>query len=95
MTRATVSETLLPSSNLDPTCFQLPDANALAERGVSTRPPRFLLLYGSLHERSYSKLLTPERHGAMTGIMKSQIDWIPLSEGAVRPSWISSCAPNG
>lgn len=22
----------------------------------------------------------------MTGIMKSQIDWIPLSEGAVRPS---------
>jgi arsenic resistance protein ArsH len=29
---------------------------------------------------------SPERHGAMTGIMKSQIDWIPLSEGAVRPS---------
>ncbi len=22
----------------------------------------------------------------MTGIMKSQIDWIPLSEGAIRPS---------
>ena len=22
----------------------------------------------------------------MTGIMKAQIDWIPLSEGAVRPS---------
>ena len=29
---------------------------------------------------------TPERHGAMTGIMKSQIDWIPLSQGAVRPT---------
>lgn len=29
---------------------------------------------------------SPERHGAMTGIMKAQIDWIPLSEGAVRPS---------
>jgi arsenic resistance protein ArsH len=29
---------------------------------------------------------SPERHGAMTGIMKSQIDWIPLSEGAVRPT---------
>ena len=27
-----------------------------------------------------------ERHGAMTGIMKSQIDWIPLSIGAVRPT---------
>ena len=29
---------------------------------------------------------SPERHGAMTGIMKSQIDWIPLSMGAVRPT---------
>ncbi len=28
----------------------------------------------------------PERHGAMTGIMKAQIDWIPLSIGAVRPT---------
>ncbi|WP_235678625.1 arsenical resistance protein ArsH [Agrobacterium vitis] len=30
--------------------------------------------------------VSPERHGAMTGIMKSQIDWIPLSIGAVRPT---------
>ncbi|MGV8241946.1 NAD(P)H-dependent oxidoreductase, partial [Pseudomonas aeruginosa] len=22
---------------------------------------------------------SPERHGAMTGLMKTQIDWIPLS----------------
>jgi arsenic resistance protein ArsH len=29
---------------------------------------------------------SPERHGAMTGIMKCQIDWIPLSIGAVRPT---------
>lgn len=29
---------------------------------------------------------SPERHGAMTGIMKAQIDWIPLSSGAVRPT---------
>lgn len=29
---------------------------------------------------------SPERHGAMTGIMKAQIDWIPLSMGAVRPT---------
>jgi arsenic resistance protein ArsH len=27
---------------------------------------------------------SPERHGAMSGIMKAQIDWIPLSEGSVR-----------
>lgn len=100
--------------------------------------PRILLLYGSLRERSFSRLITeeaarilvrlgaevqtfnpsglplpddtdadhpkvqelrdlvtwsegmvwcsPERHGAMTGIMKAQIDWIPLSIGAVRPT---------
>lgn len=30
--------------------------------------------------------VSPERHGAMTGIMKSQIDWIPLSLGGVRPT---------
>ena len=29
---------------------------------------------------------SPERHGSMTSVMKSQIDWIPLSIGAVRPS---------
>ena len=29
---------------------------------------------------------SPERHGAMTGIMKAQVDWIPLTEGAVRPT---------
>lgn len=101
-------------------------------------PPRILLLYGSLRERSYSRLLTeeaarllqamgaetriydprglplpdaepdshpkvqelrkltmwaegmvwtsPERHGAITGIMKAQIDWIPLNVGSVRPT---------
>ena len=29
---------------------------------------------------------SPERHGAITGVMKNQIDWIPLSTGAVRPT---------
>ena len=29
---------------------------------------------------------SPERHGAMTGLMKTQVDWIPLSLGAVRPT---------
>ncbi|MEH6360979.1 MAG: arsenical resistance protein ArsH [Amylibacter sp.] len=29
---------------------------------------------------------SPERHGAMTAVMKAQIDWIPLSLGAVRPT---------
>ena len=29
---------------------------------------------------------SPERHGTLSGILKCQIDWIPLSEGAVRPT---------
>ncbi|MCJ2073404.1 arsenical resistance protein ArsH [Methylobacterium sp. J-030] len=103
-----------------------------------THAPRFLILYGSLRERSFSRLLayeaarlleamggevrifhadglplpddttadhpkvqelrnlsiwseghvwvSPERHGTLTGVMKSQIDWLPLSEGSVRPT---------
>lgn len=30
--------------------------------------------------------VSPERHGAMSGIMKAQIDWIPLSLGGMRPT---------
>ncbi len=30
--------------------------------------------------------VSPERHGAMTGIMKAQIDWLPLEQGGVRPT---------
>lgn len=30
--------------------------------------------------------VSPEQHGAMTAAFKNQIDWIPLSEGAVRPT---------
>lgn len=102
-------------------------------------PPRILLLYGSLRERSFSRLAveeaarilqhlgaetrifdpsdlpmpdqikhddhpavkelrelsiwsegqvwcSPERHGAITGVMKNQIDHLPLSMGGVRPT---------
>lgn len=101
-------------------------------------PPKILILYGSLRERSYSRLLAeeagriledlgcevrffnpadlpvkapglddhpkvlelralsewsegqvwscPEMHGNLTGVFKNQIDWIPLSIGAVRPT---------
>jgi arsenic resistance protein ArsH len=30
--------------------------------------------------------ISPERHGAMTAILKTQIDWIPLALGGVRPT---------
>jgi arsenic resistance protein ArsH len=105
---------------------------------MSNHPPKILFLYGSLRERSYSRLLSeeaarimegfgaevkffhphnlpvkgqveeshpevqqlrelsqwsegqvwcsPEMHGNVTGILKNQIDWIPLSIGAVRPT---------
>ncbi len=124
--------------NIDPARLALIDTAALAAPGDPAHPPRILILYGSLRERSYSRLLaqeaarllrwfgcevriydprelplpdgaepghpkvqelraladwsegmvwvSPERHGAMTGIMKAQIDWIPLSVGAVRPT---------
>lgn len=29
---------------------------------------------------------SPEIHGNMSGLMKTQIDWLPLSQGAVRPT---------
>ena len=29
---------------------------------------------------------SPERHGAMSAVLKAQIDWIPLDVGAVRPT---------
>ncbi|MDO9358108.1 MAG: arsenical resistance protein ArsH [Polaromonas sp.] len=124
--------------NLDKALFVTPSPQALRGPRPSVHAPRILLLYGSVRERSYSRLLSeeaarllqvmgaetrtfdprglplpddapeshpkvqelrqlaqwaegmvwtsPERHGAMTGIMKSQIDWIPLAEGAVRPT---------
>ncbi|SFP66154.1 arsenical resistance protein ArsH [Variovorax sp. PDC80] len=124
--------------NLDAEAFRLPDPQQLWPAERSTHAPRILLLYGSVRERSYSRLLTeeaerllralgaqtrvfdprglplpdsepedhpkvqelralaqwsegmvwcsPERHGAMTGIMKAQLDWIPLSVGSVRPT---------
>ena len=124
--------------NLDESSFKIPQQQLLVSQQASKHPPRILMLYGSLRERSYSKLLTletaklleamgaevrvfdpldlpqpdaapdahpkvkelrdlatwsegmvwcsPERHGAMTGILKTQIDWIPLSLGAVRPT---------
>ena len=121
--------------NMEPVLFNSP---ALPQSHASSHPPRIVLLYGSVRDRSYSRLVSeeaarilqamgaqtrtfnpsglplpddapdthpkvvelrglaewsegmvwtsPERHGAMTGIMKSQIDWIPLTSGAVRPT---------
>jgi arsenic resistance protein ArsH len=124
--------------NISAAHLDVPDLGKLAPPMVSTHPPRIMLLYGSLRERSFSRLLTleaerllrhfgaetrvfdphglpmvdsvgpehpkvqelralsqwsegqvwcsPERHGTLTGIFKSQIDWLPLEIGSVRPT---------
>ncbi|MEX2475007.1 arsenical resistance protein ArsH [Marinobacter sp.] len=124
--------------NIDGALFSAPAADRVFANKSSAHRPRILLLYGSLRERSFSRLAveeaarlleamgaearvfnprglpladaeeashpkvqelrewaqwsegmvwcSPERHGAMTGIMKTQIDWIPLSIGGMRPS---------
>jgi arsenical resistance protein ArsH len=111
---------------------------AALEVDLPRQPPRVLVLYGSLRERSMSRYLaeeasrvltafgaevqvfrpndlpvfdrtsndhpevqrlrklslwseahvwvSPEQHGSMTGVFKNQIDWIPLADGAVRPT---------
>ena len=133
-----MSDLLNDLPNIERELFRIPDLGQLRPEAPSTHAPRFLLLYGSLRERSFSRLLveeaarllramggevkifnpsglplpddapethpkvvelreltqwaegmvwcSPERHGAMTGIMKTQIDWIPLSIGAIRPT---------
>ena len=123
---------------IDENSFKSINGERLRNPEQPEHKPKVLLLYGSLRERSFSRLMTeeaalvlsklgaetktfnpaglplpddaepthrkvtelrdlvswceamvwcsPERHGAMTGIMKAQIDWIPLSLGAVRPT---------
>ncbi len=124
--------------NITASLLDVPTAARLREGETPGHPPRILLLYGSLRERSYSRLLTleaerllrrfgaetrifdpqglplpdgaavdhpkvqelralalwsegqvwtsPERHGAMSAVLKAQIDWIPLALGAIRPT---------
>ena len=132
-----MSETPVPSTNLDMTLMHKPEMADFASQ-FSESKPKILLLYGSLRDRSYSRLVieesarlldyfgaeakifdprglpqpdtedenhpkvkelrelmmwsegqiwcSPERHGSITGIMKSIIDWVPLSLGGVRPT---------
>ena len=59
MRRASVSASPdLP--NVDATLFQKPDLNRLLPPTRAAHAPRILLLYGSLRERSYSRLVTEE-----------------------------------
>lgn len=57
---ANVSEHGLPSTNVDPRAYRIPSQEGLQARSHSTHAPKILMLYGSLRERSYSRLLTLE-----------------------------------
>src|SRR3546814_16755154 len=72
--------------NLDAGCVDTPSLGRLRVTDPSTHPPRILLLYGSLRERSYSRFLTfaAERllkhFGAETRIFDPH--GLPLPDGA-------------
>ena len=63
----------------DPAGLPLPDA-------APDSHPRVQALRSAAAWAEGMVWTSPERHGAMTGIMKLQIDWIPLSLGGVRPT---------
>lgn len=63
----------------DPHGLPLPDATAADHPKVQELRELSLWSEGQVW-------CSPERHGNMTGVFKSQIDWIPLATGAVRPT---------
>jgi arsenic resistance protein ArsH len=63
----------------DPRGLPLPDA-------VPADHPKVQELRAASEWSEGQVWCSPERHGAISGVMKSQIDWIPLSIGSVRPT---------
>jgi arsenic resistance protein ArsH len=63
-----------------------PSGLPLVDDGVDGSHPKVRVLRDLVVWSEGMVWSSPERHGAMTGVMKTQIDWIPLSEGAVRPT---------
>ena len=63
----------------DPTGLPLPD-------GSPGTHPKVAELRDAVHWAEGMVWSSPERHGAMSAVLKAQIDWIPLQTGAVRPT---------
>ena len=63
----------------DPSDLPLPDDTADTH-------PKVQELRGLVDWSEGQVWCSPERHGSMSGIIKAQIDWIPLNAGAVRPT---------
>jgi arsenic resistance protein ArsH len=132
-----MSELDMTTPHINKALLDVPSVDKMSP-SAAIHKPRILLLYGSLRERSFSRLVieesarllqafgaetrifnpdglpqpdtdnqthpkvkelvelmiwsegqvwcSPERHGSMTSIFKSQIDWVPLNLGSVRPT---------
>ncbi|CAH1656858.1 arsenical resistance protein ArsH [Chelatococcus asaccharovorans] len=63
----------------DPSGLPLPD-------GAAVDHPKVRELRDLSHWSEGQVWTSPERHGAMSAVMKAQIDWVPLSVGAIRPT---------
>lgn len=63
-----------------------PSGLPLVDDGVDATHPKVRELRDLVAWSEGMAWSSPERHGAMTGLIKTKIDWIPLSEGAVRPT---------
>ncbi|WP_434481375.1 arsenical resistance protein ArsH [Lutimaribacter degradans] len=66
--------------------FFKPSGLPLVDDGVDATHPKVRELRDLVAWCEGMVWSSPERHGAMTGLMKTQVDWIPLTEGAVRPT---------
>ena len=67
------------SRRFDPTGLPLPDATDPSHPKVQELRALSLWSEGQIWS-------SPERYGTLSGTMKCMIDWLPLSEGGVRPT---------
>lgn len=63
-----------------------PSGLPLVDDGVDSNHPKVQELRNLVDWSEGMVWCSPERHGAITGVMKTQIDWVPLSDGAKRPT---------
>lgn len=68
------------------TKFFNPAGLPLFDNNISVEHPKVVELRELVTWSEAQVWSSPEIHGNMTGLMKTQIDWIPLSIGAVRPT---------
>ncbi|MFD2167157.1 arsenical resistance protein ArsH [Thalassotalea euphylliae] len=63
-----------------------PKGLPLFDNGESSNDPKVQELRSLVNWSEAQVWSSPEIHGNMSAVLKNQIDWIPLSDGAVRPT---------